>query len=97
RFKVCDSYYRLSPKPQLDQQYTRSALDHCQSVLDYYASSEFAPKAQAVLTELKSKLATKLLMTGEFYSKRSAFDSAIIYYEAAARDYPDTDVAPHAL
>ena len=33
RFRVCESYYELSPHPQLDQEYTRGALDHCQSIL----------------------------------------------------------------
>lgn len=97
RFKICESYYRLSPKPELDQQYTRSALDHCASLLAYYASSEFAPKAQAFLTELKTRLAEKAFLTAEFYLKRNAFDSAIIYYEAALRDYPDTPTAPRTL
>jgi len=97
RFKICESYYKLSPKPQLDQQYTRSALDHCASLLAYYASSPFAAPAQALLTELKSKLAEKDFLTGEFYLKRNAFDSAIIYFESTVRDYADTTVAPRAL
>lgn len=97
RFKVCESYYKLSPKPQLDQQYTRAALDHCASLSAYFPSSEYAPKAQAVLTELKTKLAEKAFMTGEFYEKRNAFDSAIIYYDGVLRDYPDTSTAPKTL
>lgn len=97
RFKVCESYYSLSPKPQLDQQYTRAALDHCQSLLTYYPNSEFAPRAQEHLTDLRTKLADKSFMTGDFYFKRNAFDSAIIYYDATLRDYADTPVAARAL
>lgn len=97
RFKVCESYARLSPRPELDQQYTKAAIDHCQSLLTYYSTSEFAPKAQQLMTELQAKLAMKSFLTGEFYFERKAYDSAIIYYEAAARDYPQTDVAPRAL
>lgn len=97
RFKVCESYYRLSPKPQLDQQYTRAALDHCQSLMTYYPTSDFVPKAQEMLTDLRVKLADKSFLTGEFYFKRNAFDSAIIYYEATIRDYPDTPTSPRAL
>jgi outer membrane protein assembly factor BamD len=97
RFKVCEAYYRLSPDPELDQQYTRAALDHCQSLLAYYSTSEFAPKAQAYLTELRTKLAEKQYLTAEFYYKRGAYDSAIIYYEKVLSDYPDVSTAPRAL
>jgi outer membrane protein assembly factor BamD len=97
RFKVCDSYYRLSPRPQLDQQYTRAALDHCQSLITYYGTSEFAPRAQELLTDLQEKLAQKEFLAGEFYFKRNAYDSAIIYYESTVRLYPQASAAPRAL
>jgi outer membrane protein assembly factor BamD len=97
RFKVCDSYYRLSPKTQLDQQYTHSAFDHCQSLIAYFPQSEFAPRAQEIMTELRQKLADKEYQAGEFYFKRNAFDSAIIYYETTLRDYADTPQSPRAL
>ena len=97
RFKVCESYYELSPKTQLDQQYTRAAFDHCQSLLTYYATSEFVPRAREMMAELRDKLADKEFQTGEFYFKRNAYDSAIIYYETTARDYPESSLAPRAL
>lgn len=97
RFKVCESYYELSPKPELDQQYTRAALDHCQSLITYYPESEMVPKAQELLDSLRNKLAEKAFLTGEFYYSRNAFDSAIIYYDAAVRDYPQTPTAARAL
>ncbi len=97
RFKVCESYYRLSPKTQLDQQYTRSAFDHCQSLIAYYPSSEYAPRAQEMMTELRNKLAHNEYEVGEHYRKRAAYDSAIIYYEITLRDYADSAVAPQAL
>lgn len=97
RFKVCESYFRLSPKPQLDQQYTKAALDHCQSLETYYPNSEFAPRAQSFLMELRTKLAEKEFLAGEFYFKRNAYDPAIIYYDNVVRDYADTTVSPRAL
>jgi outer membrane protein assembly factor BamD len=97
RFKVCESYHHLSPRPQLDQQYTRAAVDHCQSLLTYYPTSDFAPRATEMVAELRGKLAQKDVLTGEFYMKRNAYDSAIIYFESAVQNYPDTDIAPRAL
>lgn len=97
RFKVCESYYKLSPKPQLDQLYTRSALDHCQSLISYYETSDFTPKAREMLLDLRTKLALKEYIAAEFYFKNKAYDSAIIYYELAVRNYADTPIAPRAL
>ena len=97
RFKVCESYYRLSPKPQLDQQYTRAALDHCRSLETYYPSSEYIEKSQQLSQELVNKLADKEFRAGEFYYKRGAPDSAILYFESTVRDYPGSSAAPNAL
>jgi outer membrane protein assembly factor BamD len=97
RFKVCESYFRLSPKTQLDQQYTKSAFDHCQSLIAYFPTSEFVERARELMVELRNKLADKEFMTGEFYFRRGAYDSAIIYYEGTARDYAESAQAPRAL
>ena len=97
RFKVCESYDRLSPRAELDQQYTRAALDHCQSLLTYYPNSDFAERGRTIINGLRSKLAQKDYLTGEFYMKRNAYDSAIIYFESSVRNYPDTTVSPRAL
>jgi outer membrane protein assembly factor BamD len=97
RFKVCDSYYELSPKTALDQQYTRAAIDHCQSLIAYYPQSEFVARAQELVEELRNKLAEKEFDTGEIYYKRTAYDSAIIYYEFVLNNFADTSYGPRAL
>jgi outer membrane protein assembly factor BamD len=97
RFKVCESYYQLAPKPQLDPQYTKVAIGHCESLLSYYSNSEFAERGRKIISELKTRLAEKTFLAGEFYFKRSAYDPAIVYYEAVLREYPDTETAPRAL
>ena len=50
-----------------------------------------------MITELRNKLADKELQAGEYYFKRNAFDSAIIYYELTLRDYANTPHSPRAL
>ncbi|MGH7444982.1 MAG: outer membrane protein assembly factor BamD [Longimicrobiales bacterium] len=97
RFKVCEAYYELSPDPQLDQEYTIGALDHCQSLISYYPDSEYVERARTMHADLTNKLAEKLYQAGDFYMNRGAIDSAIIYYESALDQYPDTAVAPRAL
>lgn len=97
RFRVCEAYYELSPKPALDQEYTRAAIDHCQSLATYYPSSEFVPRAEQIIAELRDKLAVKALENAEFYYQRKAYDPAILYLEDLLREYPGTSVVPKAL
>lgn len=97
RFKVCESYYELSPRAVLDQEYTIGAIDHCQSLLAYYPDSEYADRARTMIAELQTKLAEKLFRAGEHYFNRDAFDPAIKYYEEVLDRYADTDIAPRAL
>lgn len=97
RFKTCEAYYRLSPKPQLDQQYTQAAIEHCEALIAYFPNSEYAPRAQELIDDLRNKLAHKILLTGEYYYKRQAFDSSIIYFEDLLRQFPRSKYAPQAL
>lgn len=97
RYQVCSAYHTLSPKPQLDQEYTRTALVHCQSLLAYFPQSEYAPRARLMITELENKLARKIFLNGEHYFKRDAIDSAIIYFGMCLEAYPNSAVAPEAL
>jgi outer membrane protein assembly factor BamD len=97
RFAVCESYYRLSPKPTLDQEYTQTAIDQCQIVLSFFPESEGAARAQAILTEMRDRLAEKVYMNGEHYFKRNAYDSGLIYFNDVLETYPMTPAAPKAL
>lgn len=97
RFNICEAYYRLSPRPALDQEFTVSALAHCQSVAENYAGTTEAQEAVAHIDELRWKLAKKVYDTGMFYFRRRAYDSAVVYFQDVVEQYPRTDLAPAAL
>lgn len=97
RFMACRSYEELAPNPQLDQEYTRAAIDHCQSLVDFFPDSEYAPEAQRIVGEMWDRLAAKTFVGGDWYQKRRAYDSALIYFEDVVRLYPRTSYAPRAL
>jgi len=97
RFLTCDAYYRLSPRPALDQQYTLSSLIHCESVAENYPGTEEGERARALVVEMTDRLAQKAYETGMFYFRRRAFDSAVVYFEEVVARYPQTSVAPAAL
>lgn len=97
RFGICDAYDRLSPDPELDQEYTRAAITHCESIAQYYPGTPEAQEATAKLAALRGKLARKLYQTGMFYFDRRAYDAAVVYFDDTVRLYADTSVAPAAL
>lgn len=97
RFMACRSYEELSPDAQLDQEYTRSAISHCQDLIDLFPDSEFREPAQEIVREMWEKLARKTFETGDWYQGRRAYDSAIIYYDDVVAQYPQTPWAPRAL
>jgi outer membrane protein assembly factor BamD len=94
---VCESYSRLSPKPPLDQEYTASAIEHCESLFAYYPDSEFVERGRTIVAGLREKLATKSFLQGEYYFKRKAFDSAILAFNNVLNSFPQSETAPRAL
>lgn len=99
RLKVCESYAELSPKPQRDQQYTQSAVDHCESLITFYPRrTELVEHAREIIARMRDKLAEKKFRTGEFYLKRlKAYDSAVQYFNETLTEYPESSVVPKTL
>lgn len=97
RFGICESYQRMSPKAQLDQEYTSAALAHCESIGTYYPGTPEAERATRWVAEMQGKLAQKAYDTGVFYMKRGAYDAAVIYFNETVQQYPRTSYAPAAL
>jgi outer membrane protein assembly factor BamD len=97
RFGICEAYTRLSPRPPLDQEYTQSAVLHCESVAESYPGTEEGREAAEQVVELRDKLARKLYETGLYYFKRRAYDSAVVYFNEVLDLYPQTRFAPTAL
>ena len=98
RYQVCRSYEELAPRSALDQEYTRTAIGHCESLVSYYPQSEFAGPAREIVARLVNRLAEKDYNTAYNYERRrGAYDSAIIYYQQVVENYPRTEWAPRAL
>lgn len=97
RFAICDAYYQLSPRPQLDQEYTDAAIAHCESVATGFQGTPEAERAAGYLGQLREKLAEKSYQTGLFYQKRKAYDAAVIYFTEVLTNFPRSAVAPAAL
>jgi outer membrane assembly lipoprotein YfiO len=97
RLRICEAYVSVSPRPELDQRYTRIAITHCEAVIRNHPQTPLAQQAETRIQEMQEKLATKAYQTGVFYQRRRAFDSAVIYFREAVDEHPRTSVAPRAL
>jgi outer membrane protein assembly factor BamD len=97
RYRACRAYAELSPRAELDQEYTEEAIDECRSVSLLYPASPFAGEADSLVRELSDKLARKVYLNAEYYYKRGAYDSAIVYLEHLLSTYRGTGVEPAGL
>jgi outer membrane protein assembly factor BamD len=97
KYKLGLSYYRLSPKYSLDQEYTLSSIVHFQEFLEDYHTSDLVPQVEKYLLEARNKLAHKVYSSADIYRKMTYYSAANIYYNKVLEEYYDTDFAPKAL
>ena len=96
-YKIGLSFYNLSQRPELDQEYTLKALRQFQIFIEAYPDSDLRPEADQRLFELRSKMARKQLLGGNVYRKMGIYDSALIYYNILLEKYYDTPSAERAM
>lgn len=97
RLGLCQAYRALSPRPQLDPEYTQAAISYCESFASIYPGTPEAQQAQQWVGELRGKLAEKAYQTGFFYFRRGLYDASVVYFNDVLTQYPETTWAPAAL
>ena len=96
-FKEALSYYELSPRYKIDQQYSRKAIEKFRLYNSRYPNSDKVEEAAQYITELRSKLAHKLFGSAELYMRTDQYEAAIIYYDLIINNYPESKWAERAL
>lgn len=94
QYKLAMSYYMMSPRSSLDQQYTRKAIDEFQSFVEYFPANALAVDADAKIRELNTKLAKKLYDAARQYLILERYKAAIQYFDDVIEKYHDTEYAP---
>lgn len=97
QFKLAKSYYELSPRAALDQQYTDKAIRHFQMFIEDYPQHELVTEAEKHIAMLRDKLAKKAYDSGEIYRKMREYDAAIIYFDQVLEKFYDTAYADDAV
>jgi len=96
-FKAALSYYRMSPRYNIDQTYSRQAIERFRLFLARYPMSERVDEASGIIEELREKLAKKTYETARFYMRNAYYSSAAIYFNLVIDRYPETQWAERAL
>jgi len=97
RYNLALCYFRLSPAYNLDQTYTRYAINEFQNFVELYPRSKYANEAETRIKELKNKLSLKAYKSAELYFNLSNYKSALVYFDNVLDEYFDTDYADDAL
>ncbi len=97
-FRVAKSYYKDAPT-LIDRDLTplKKSQDAYNEFIARFPSAPEAIEARKDIAEIKSKLAAKELLIGEFYIRRNLFESAKPRLEKVAANFPDTEEAKLAL
>jgi outer membrane protein assembly factor BamD len=91
------AYRRLWRRPSLDPVYGETAITAFNALLGLYPDSEHGDRARREIAELEQWFATKNYETGEYYFRRKAFDSALLYYRHVVQRWPHVPRARDAL
>lgn len=97
KYKLALSYYQLSPKYALDQQFTKYAVVELESFIELFPTNAHVPDAEKKLTEMKDKLAFKDFKSGELYMKLENYKSAALYFHSVTENYIESEWADDAM
>jgi outer membrane protein assembly factor BamD len=96
-YKLGLTYYQLSPKYSLDQQYSKLAIDQLLKYIQQFPNDKHVGDADLKIKELKNKLAYKDFVIAENYMKIDNNRSAALYFKSVYEDYIESDWADDAM
>lgn len=97
QFMLAECYYELSPNYNLDQSYTKKAIEEYQAFIDFFPLNEKVQEAEKKINELNEKLAEKDYTIAKIYEKMDYYNASMKYYDYVVETYHDTPYAPKAL
>jgi outer membrane protein assembly factor BamD len=97
QFMLAESYFGLSPNYNLDQVYTKKAIEEFQVFIDFFPLNERVQEAEEKIKLLNEKLARKNFTVANIYSKLDYYSASMKYYDIVVETYHDTEYAPKAL
>lgn len=96
QFMLAESYYKLSPDYQLEQSYTKKAIEEFQAFIEFFPTHPKVEEAEKKIDELYVKFAEKEFNSARIYEKLEYYTAAINYYKIVKDTYHDSKYAPLA-
>lgn len=91
------SYYQDSPKFNLDQTSTYTAIDELQNFINTFPDSEHVSDANKYITELRQKLELKAYEIAKVYYKTMKYKAAAVAFDNMIDEYPDSKFREEAM
>lgn len=85
------TYYRQSPKQDLDQTNTLKAIGLMQTFINTHPGSNRNAEASKIIDELRNKLEAKDYRSAELYFNMGHYRAAAIAFTSLVNSFPDTD------
>ncbi len=96
QFMLAESYYQLSPDYQLEQSYSKKAIEEFQAFIEFFPTHPKVEEAERKISELYTKYAEKEYNSALIYEKMEYYTAAINYFKSVKETYHDTKYAPMA-
>ena len=87
------TFYKQSPKAQLDQTNTLKAMGYMQTFINTHPGSAKNKEAQEIIDICRKKLETKEFMSAQLYFDIGQFRAAAVSFNTLLNEYPDSDKA----
>jgi len=96
QFQSAYCYYKMSPKPRLDQTDTENAINEFQLFINMFPNSEKVDEATKYMDELRNKLVYKSYLSAKLYFDLgnymgNNYRAAVITAQNTLKEYPDTE------
>jgi outer membrane protein assembly factor BamD len=85
---MCD--YQMSPRAELDQEYSRTAIEGFNFYLTRYPSSPRADECRTLIKELQDKLVEKSYLSARLYHDMTEYRSAIVALTNSLKEFADS-------
>lgn len=84
------TFYKQSPKPELDQTNTQKAIGLMQTFINTHPGSPRIKEASDIIDICRAKLETKELKSAQLYYNMGHYRAAAITYTSLMNDFPDS-------
>lgn len=85
---MCD--YNLSPRAELDQEYTKNAIEEFSVFLGRYPGSSKADECKKHITEMQDKLVEKSYLSAKLYYDMGEYKAAVVALTNSLKEFADT-------